>query len=186
MLKVTSHGGSPVTLTEVKYQLKLEDSFTDDDNLLQIMMDAATQSLEAYCNSCFVTSTVEEVFDKFKRITCLGRSPLISVTSVEYYTSGSYSTQSSSEYIVDTYSKPGRIQILDDYAIPSTDNVINRQKVTYQSGYGAIGAVPDPIKQAVLVLVTEMYERRENFVKRLPDYVQDLVRDYRYSNLGRA
>ena len=62
---------------------------------------------------------------------------------------------------------------------------INGVKITFTAGYGdAAGDVPEPLRQALLLLVAHWYERREPVVLgetaiQVPETVQSLLLPYR-------
>ena len=89
--------------------------------------------------------------------------PLSSVTSIKYYdTDETVATFSSSNYIVDTHSEPGRIELQYSEVWPSTVlRPINGVEIIFVAGYGAASAVPDVIKHAIKILIAHCYENRE-------------------------
>jgi uncharacterized phiE125 gp8 family phage protein len=51
--------------------------------------------------------------------------------------------------------------------------------VTYQSGYANAAAVPAAIKKAMLMLIADSYQNRQDSVKQLPTAVEYLLNPYR-------
>jgi uncharacterized phiE125 gp8 family phage protein len=91
-------------------------------------------------------------------------APLVSVSSIKYTDcNGTVYTLSTDEYIVDTNSEPGRIVLPYDGNWPSvTLYPVNPINIEYVSGYGTSTNVPKTIKQAMKLIVGDLYENREN------------------------
>jgi uncharacterized phiE125 gp8 family phage protein len=70
---------------------------------------------------------------------------------------------STDDYIVDTNSEPGRIVLPYDGSWPSdTLYPVNPINIEYVAGYGTSTNVPKTIKQAMKLIVGDLYENREN------------------------
>lgn len=184
----------PVTINEAKAHLRVD--ISDDDQYITSLIKAARQSCEDFCARAFITQTRKTILDSFG--TCgigtynsgyyalrLGRSPVISITSVEYVdTAGATQTLPTSNYQTDIYTEPARIQPAFGLYWPVTRQQMNAVTVTYQAGYGAASAVPEAIKQAMKMLISHMYENREIVIigarmDVLPMTVQYLLGPYR-------
>jgi len=113
---------------------------------------------------------------------------VISITSIEYRdtTDGSLQTVSTDDYELNEDHSPALIKFS---TVPDYDSsYMNPLRVTYVSGYGAAASdVPQPLKQAVLLLVGYWYEMREavisptgNDPKELPLGAQWLLKPYKF------
>ena len=89
--------------------------------------------------------------------------PLQSVESIKYYdaTTQLLTTLDPSQYIVDTVSEPARITPAYGASWPATLSRINAVEIAFTCGYGLAVAVPQAIKQWMLVRIGSMYEHRE-------------------------
>jgi uncharacterized phiE125 gp8 family phage protein len=99
-----------------------------------------------------------------ERIIKIPLPPLQSVTSIKYYDpEGTETVFPSDDYEVDTYSKPGRISLGYGKSWPSaTLRPVNGVIIEFKAGYGDNSDdVPEKVKQAVKVLIGELYEHRE-------------------------
>ncbi len=89
--------------------------------------------------------------------------PLASVTSVKYPDSaGTQTTLAASEYTVDTAVTPGRLFLKYGHYWPVT--ILQPHSavvVRFVAGFGAASAVPEDLRQALLLLVGHFYENRE-------------------------
>ena len=160
--KVTSAPSvEPVTSTEAKLHLRVD--HTTDDTLIAILIQAARETVEQHTNRSLITQTRTIKMDRFpfSDTISLPNAPLSSVTSVKYYdTSEVQQTLSNTLYWVDSTSNIPRIIIKDSW--PSIYDMPNAVEIVYITGYGAAGSnVPQPLKQAMLLIIGHLYENRE-------------------------
>jgi uncharacterized phiE125 gp8 family phage protein len=156
----------PVSLDEAKSQCRVDTS--DDDTFITGLIVAARQYVEGASRRAFITQTWRLSLDEWPgddEIE-LPKPPLVSVTSVIYKdTVGAQTTLSSSLYIVDTDSEPGRVKLAYGESWPSdTLYPANPIQITYVAGYGAAAAVPAWVKQAIKLIVGHWYENREETI----------------------
>ncbi len=87
----------------------------------------------------------------------LPKPPLQSVTSWTTYDNAGVGTViSSTLYLVDKRADPGRIVLLDGFALPSGIRSGQGLEIIFVAGYGAAAAVPASLKLALLQLVTHL------------------------------
>jgi uncharacterized phiE125 gp8 family phage protein len=158
---VTAPTIEPVTLAEAKLHLRVDHG--DEDALIESLVTSARTHVEHVTSRAFINQTWRLSLDAFPAEIRLPRPPLSSVTSLQYLDgNGTLQTLSASSYTVDSDAEPGRV--VEAYATtwPSVRNDIRAVRVTYVAGYGATAAtVPQPIKQAILLLVGHWYANRE-------------------------
>lgn len=183
----------PVTLAEAKTHLRVDT--TADDSLIEGLIAAARQWVEHYTRRALITQTWAASLHRFPHQECepilLPHSPLQSVDSIEYLDlSGASTTWAASKYQVDDVSEPPRILPVEAEDYPSEqDDTFNTVTITFTAGYGdAESDVPQPIRQAMFLLVGEMYERREQavtgtIINEVPLGVQALLGPYRVLTL---
>ena len=112
----------------------------------------------------------------------LPKSPISSVSSVTYYDSDNSSqTWSSSNYnVINPENQKGFIEIADGSSFPSIYARADAITITFVSGYGASASdVPETIKQAVLLIIGNLYEKREDMVHRMPTTSEYLLEPFR-------
>lgn len=178
---ITPPAMEPVSRNDVKLRSRITDSSQDDsidryivsarryvENRLERQLIQATwkQSFDRFPSPCDRTRDKDlrrPSFSDPSRVLVLDRPPLISVTSIQYYDSaGVLQTWDASNYVVDNFSEPGRIQLADGSMWPVTAYRLNAVQVTYVAGYGADSSnVPDDIKHAIEMLASHYYENRE-------------------------
>lgn len=161
---VTSGPSSePLTTSEVKTWLRVTSS--TDDTLIASLIKAARVYAENFTGRALFTQTIKEYFDGWPYGGCieLGFGPVQSITSVKYYdTDGTLQTVSSSNYITDLISMPGRIVNHPDYTWPALQTRTNPVEIIYVAGYTATASIPDGIKAAMYLLIGFWYENRED------------------------
>lgn len=179
----------PITLSEAKNYLKVEDSYTDDDTLITAIITSVRQYIETYLTTALITQTIEEKWDyidvrsyQMRQNFNLGVYPVQSVTSITYIdTNGDSQTWSASEYVVDTHRQVARIGIKNGYTWPSIQDEINVFTVTYIAGYGDAGSdVPGNILQAMRYLIAAYYENRTDHLATLPTASRVILDNIKY------
>lgn len=157
---VTPPVSEPVTLAEAKAHLRLES--TDDDTYVSALIQAARQHVEEVCWRGVVTQTLELVLESFPEgeSVVLPWGNLSTISSVAYVDGdGAEQTLDPGEYGADAISVPGRLVLGYNKSWPSTREQWNAVAVRYTVGW-VVASVPAPIKQALLLLVSQMYENR--------------------------
>jgi uncharacterized phiE125 gp8 family phage protein len=150
----------PVSLQEAKDQVR--QSLTTDDTLITGLIVAARIAAEQELRRALLPQTWELTLDHFPNAIRLDNAPLISVDSVKYLDdTGTLQTLSPASYIVDDKSEPAWLQPAYTYDWPTTYPEINAVRVRFQCGYASAAAVPQAIKQWILLMVGHYYENRE-------------------------
>jgi uncharacterized phiE125 gp8 family phage protein len=178
--KVTTGPSSePLTLSEVKAFLKVDGS--DEDGLITLLIQAARESVEKYCTLALLPQTITEYFGKFEQYGLrLSISPLISVTSVTYTAVGSTTqTLSTDIYGTDTAWTPPLIYRKYNQDFPTIEPGPKSITVTYQAGYANAASVPATLKQAMLLMIADWYDNRQDGVKTMPTASQILLDRFR-------
>lgn len=161
---VTSPTIEPVFLEDAKDHLRVDG--TDEDTLISDLIVVAREWCEGYQNRAYLTQTWKLVLDDWPDdYIRIPKPPLQSVTHVKYIDSaGTQSTWSSSLYIVDTASRPGRIVPAYSQTWPSvTLQPINAIEVQFVAGFGdSLDDVPARVKHAIKLIVGHLYENRES------------------------
>jgi len=176
----TAPVNEPWTLAEVKSYLKIDDS--NEDTMLSTLIKGARMVAESYLNQGLITQTVTEKLDRLGDPTIyLSVSPVLAVSSFQYANSeNTTATFAATDYVVDTFSKPARLNLGYGKTWPTLYGNINDVTITYTVGYGTeSSAVPFQIRQAILLMVADTYENRQDYVKKLPTASQYLLDQYR-------
>lgn len=184
---ITAPATEPLTLAEAKLHLRVDAS--DEDSYITALIQAAREFAEHITERAFVTQTWELALDAFPAAELkLPKPPLASIVSIKYDdTAGTEQTIGSSFYVADLYSTPG--WVLPAYATswPATRDQANAVRVRYSCGYGAAAAVPQGIKNWILLRVGSLYAIREEMVPGRalqPAFVDRLLDAYRVWDLA--
>ena len=184
---VTAPADEPITLDEAKKQLR-EDG-TDQDEHIESLIVTAREWLESTYGVSLLTQTWDYALSAFpsERELKLPRPPLVSVTSITYYDEDlSTSTVfSSANYQVDTFRRPGAVVLKNNIDWPTdTLRPSSGVVVRFVSGNTSAGLVPANARHAMKLLVSELYEHREQtvtgtIVQRIEFTVDRLMADLR-------
>lgn len=167
----TAPVAEPITRAEAKTHLRIDSDITDQDTLVDALIQGAREWCENYTRRSFVSRTLQLRTDCFPGEFRLPRGPVTSVSSITYTDSGgNAATLAADQYQVDIYSMPARIVPAYGVVWPTVKSgVVNGVVVTYVAGYAA-GAtsptdhaenVPAAIKAAMKLLIGHLYENRE-------------------------
>lgn len=163
----------PLTLAEAKSQGIIETSAYDTHATR--LIKTARQWVEDYLGRAIMQQTWLTYLDRFpklpstrSRVIRLNHAPLVSVTSITYVdTDGSSQTLASAAYNVDVASEPGRIAEAFGYIWPDTYDQLNAVTIESVHGYSGTGDspvdrsnIPEPIRQAIAIIFTELYQHR--------------------------
>jgi len=144
----------PISLSLLKAYARYAESDTSQDESLNLSIAAARQWIERYCRIAIMPQTVTmRVRSWGAGVILLECTPYASALTITYKDSeGANQTLPTTEYDIDTYSAPPRINL---YSQPSlqTNNSLPIT-ITYVAGYGA--DTPSDLKKAVLILATTM------------------------------
>jgi uncharacterized phiE125 gp8 family phage protein len=179
--------GTIIDLDEAKLHLRVD--HTSDDTLIQGLIWTAIDQAETITRRRLLTQTWTAYFDGWPAgdYIQLPYGQLQSVTSVKYKDSdATESTMDSDEYIVDTYSEPGRVVLDYGESWPSeTLYPSNPVYIEFVCGYGTVASdVPMPIRSAILLILEDYYDNRGGIVVgasvgEIPGHIMNLLWPYR-------
>lgn len=161
-VRVSAPAEGPVTLAAAKAFLNVDHS--DDDALIQALVNAAVEELDGYSGTlgrALVTQTWRQELPCFQRRMRLALVPFQSVTSIAYQDSDDVQ-QTASALLYDAFEDHlgGYVELKPTASWPSTYPRPDAVTVTYTVGYGTAAEVPEPIKTAIKLAVSDLYDRR--------------------------
>ena len=157
LIRLSQPAAEPISLTDAKAHLRVDGS--TDDALIGAMISAARDYCERYCNRAWAKADFMQVFPAFPEsggieLTDPGASDVIGIEYLDE--SGAPATIAGSSLTLDT-----DLGVID-YALAWP--VGTRVKVSYTAGADAdLSApeyVPEAVMQAMLLVLTDMYENR--------------------------
>ena len=165
--QLTPPAAEPLTLAEAKLHLQLEDSFTDDDELISGFIGTAREMAEHITGRALVTQQWRYSVDAFPADSLeLPLPKLQSVQAVSYLdNNGTRQTLANTEYDVITDELVGRIIPAYGKSWPSCRNHPGSVRVDYTCGYGAASDVPFSIKQWMKLMIRAAYDNRSAIVE---------------------
>ena len=173
----------PLSLNELKLQLRLEDAQSDEDALLLGLLRSAVEACELFTGRALITQSWTVFFDDWPgehglplhegyregavqedppTAVALPKPPLQSVTHVKTYDDNDLATTwPAGNYFVDTAGEPGRIVPRVGQSLPTATRAANAIEIQFVAGYGDDpGDVPEAIRQGLLMLSAHLYENR--------------------------
>jgi uncharacterized phiE125 gp8 family phage protein len=147
---VTAPTAEIITLTEAKNYLRVD--YSEDDVLIQDLIDTARIRLEQYAGVAMTPRTLKAVAFVNEFIE-LPYTPTNNITKVEYLSGTDWIEMVAGNYFVlgDTYKKVYMVGVNN-----------SEFRFTYTCGYAT---PPESMKTAVLKLVSDLYEYRESSVE---------------------
>jgi len=149
----------PISREEAKAHLRVD--FSDDDALISALIGASRQYAEMRTCRQLITARWRLTLDSFPRSIKLDKSPVASVTSIQYLDfAGIWQTMPTSDYVVDASTEPARITPVFGKIWPIPVPQIGSVRIEFVAGYGDASAVPEGIKQWMKLRIGSMYEHR--------------------------
>jgi uncharacterized phiE125 gp8 family phage protein len=166
-----------LSLANAKKQLRIESSFTEEDDLIQSYIDAAVVAAENFIGGHILPGSLVLSFDKFDNPVIFEAFPLKSVTSVKYFANEVEETLDVEKYqLTVQHGKVYKLQFRGD--LPTTDKRFDAVTITVDCGFAG-NAIPKPIVQAIKLMVADMYEIREDRKEVISTAAMSLLRPYK-------
>lgn len=165
---ITPASVEPVTLAEAKLQANIDANLGDDNTLIEGYIKAATLAAEKYTSKTFIDTVFELRINSFPvndgKIV-FPRFPVSSIVAGEFKyvdEDGTIQTWNADQFTL--FDKPLRPYVMNAFEItyPNTRKIPEAVRIQFTAGYGAArSAVPDTIKQAILIAVSHLYRFRD-------------------------
>lgn len=158
---ITAPTEEPVTLAEAQAQCRSDDAA--EAALIGGLIRAAREQAEHELARALCTQTRELVLDSFAAVCRPLAAPLQSVESIKYLDAdGNEQTLDPVNYRIDRDSEPGAVMPAPGKLWPASYPVASAVRVRYICGYGGAAAVPQAIKQWILIVIATLYSQRES------------------------
>lgn len=174
---VTPPAEEPVTLSEAKLHLRAD--FDDDNDLINMLIEAARVAVETITLRQLVTARWRMVLDSFPGPSMMGvpfgqpfslpdhailipKAPIANVVSIEYQDMGGvWQIMPATDYVVDSACEPARITPIFGRIWPINLPQIGSVRVTFDAGYGDATTVPAGLKSWMKLRIGSLYAHRE-------------------------
>lgn len=159
---------SAVSVATAKQHLRVAN--TQEDTYIESLIFAATAQAEAYCNINIMQAECVQTCDCWEETYELYHSPiqntkaLDSVVITYYDENNALQTWANTNYDVDASSTPARIFAAQGISYPQHAERIGAIQVSYKSGLLQSKQIPKDIQQAILILVGQWYENRQEAI----------------------
>lgn len=179
----------PITLQEALTHLRVDHGA--DNDTINALIKAARMNIETMIGMAIMGQSIDIYADEWPcdGIIELPRSNVTAITFVKYYdTNNTLTTIDSANYIFSSHKMPQRITPDIDYSWPNLYGKPEQIIIRVEAGYSTQASVPEPIKQAMKLLVGYLYENREEFqmqdLKQLPFGVSALLAPFTLPTWG--
>jgi len=153
---------SPVLLTNLKSSLHIE--HTDLDDLLQICLNVAAEDAETMTGRQIARATLTGYLDDYPDNDELeiDKGPVDSILSIKYYAQDSpvLTTVSASDYQLDNIDLTARLRFSKSFT-PDRSRM-NSVEIEFLAGWASVDAIPETIKDAIVLLASERYLNPDN------------------------
>lgn len=183
---ITDAATEPITLAEAKLHLRV--SHDVDNTPITAWIKAARQVVENYTNRQLISATWELYIDSWPldgEYIELPMAPTTSITWVKYYnSSGDLTELAAANYLLDEISEPGRLYRAPNGSFPAVQTRRNAIIVRQVCGWADAATVPGPLKSALLLILSHLYENRQDVLtgvtaQALPKGSVSLMAPYR-------
>ena len=181
----------PLTLDETKLHLRVDNM--DEDDYISALITAAREQVEQITGRALLLQIIQQKYTDFPRKSKedypairLLKSPVAEVSSITYKVEELVdevltivdAEMEAEDYII-TSTEPAYIVPNVGTDFPSTNCEIENVIVEYIAGYPTAADVPQSIKFAMLLLIGDLYENRQDGIRNLPRASQALLNPYR-------
>lgn len=175
----------PLSLAEIKAHLRLDDD--SEDGLLAGYLVAAREAVERHLRRTLISRRWQSVLDAWPAGPVrLPRPPLLAVEAVRVFdAAGAASLVPPSDYRVETRAEPGFLLAASAAGLPRPGLFPSGIEIDFVAGYGTDwNAVPSPIRQALLMMVSDLFESRSSAAPAIAGTVRSLLDPFRVVTLG--
>lgn len=175
----------PITLAEAKAHLRVDGSV--EDTLIASLVTTSRLHVEAALSCALISQSWTYLLDAWPKngTVILPMYPVQSIELVQVYDAeDSVSVVAPEDYLLDGTGPPPRFVRRNLKSWPRPGRSANGIEIAFTAGYGtAASDVPEPVRQALHLLVAHWYEHREpagceNGSIRIPPTISSLLSPY--------
>lgn len=178
---ITANTDWAISLDEARAHLLKSSTDTAEDAYIQTLIEAAQKKVEEDCDLGLTAQTWDLYLDKFPGVIEIWTYPVASVDSVKYTDDdGDTQTVTSTNYVTDLTQKPARIGPINSYSWPVPRDSIGAIQVRFTTGYTSPDTIPSDIKTAMLLIIGDWYDNREDKGRRFNRVSEMILNKYKY------
>lgn len=169
-----------VSVTDIKAHLRIDTS--DEDSLLGVYIDAATEMAEHFCGRHFISHDYKLYFNNVtSRASLVYPDCALHATTPINWIDENGATQVSTDAYIDAYSNPSIVYLNSDFTSTNLkENAANVFWFDFSTGFGtSADDIPEAIKQAIKLIVSDMYYFREDRKRKFPMASEILLQPYK-------
>jgi uncharacterized phiE125 gp8 family phage protein len=179
---LTPPAAEPITLADAKAYLRVEHD--DDDVVIAALISGARSHVEAHTRCALVTQTWRLVRDAWPRDGRIAVVPAPLRVIVAARVRDSHGVAQSIDLQAFVADKGASAISFLSWSLPAPGQIAAGIEIDVEVGYGDPADVPEPLRQAIRLLVAHWYENRGlvaigQDVAALPDTVAALIAPYR-------
>lgn len=179
IIVITPPASEPVSLAEAKLFLRIDQAAEDD--LIQTLIVAAREAVEAGCGRALIKRRVRESLDIWRRDSVggavLGAGPVSSVVMVRLIaTNGAQSVIEADRYRLEgSHDRP---RLVFEAGVPATLRTAGGVEIEYDAGFAEDAAeLPVALRLSVLQIIAALYEARRGEAQ-IPEAARALMRPF--------
>lgn len=184
LVRLSPPQAEPVTLAEAKAQLRLEHDA--EDALIAGLISAAREAIEVYLRRALIAQRWQMTLDAWPQTPVrLPKPPLMSVEAVRVIgADGAAAVMAPEAYRVESRAEPGFVMLKPAILPPLPGQPRDGIEIDFTAGYGdSWNMAPAPVRQALLAVVSELYETRGAAPPAIAGGVRSLLEPYRMMSL---
>lgn len=183
---VTEPDDDPLTVPDVKQHLGIAGFVTGHDQWIRRTIDAATSWFEDYTGRQLITATRDLHLDCFpagRKPLLIPHSPVSSITSITYLRASDGASTAFTDFSLLAGHEPGTVIPTFGNTWPATRDIEQAATVRFVCGYGDLLDVPSAAKHALLLLIGDWFNNREDStpvnLRQIPTGVTNLADQFR-------
>ena len=186
LLLTTPPAVEPVSLAEAKAHLRV--THADDDTTISTLIVSARRRIEARTGLRLITQGWSQFMDCWPadEVVELRLNPVTTVVDVIVHgDADTPATIDPAHYFLDATSNPPRVVFRQGRNPSPPGRRAKGIEIRVTAGFGLAAAVPQEIKQAVLLLVADQFAHRgDDATRTMPPAVLDLINPWRVMRLA--
>lgn len=153
--------GLAYPLARVKDHLRVSDG--NEDGLISAYINAAVDFIASYTWIYLQSTSYTAYLDDWESETIIKMHPVTAISSIKYYdANGTLQTMSAgTDYYVSLNGAYARINFENTYTL--RDQPYDNIEIAFTCGYASHFEIPDDLVDALLMLVSDMFENRQSF-----------------------